>query len=374
MRREMPVRLVRIVQQGNGYRRYPLPPEWSEPLAKLEPAGKSASAPTAPALAPAIDELLGLLNGREQLLLHHRWVQGDTLERTGEQLGGITRERVRQLEARATKRFRANYALLARYEDWLAGRGLCVAAVPDCKSEVWPQASGDDLWRFMVRALSAVTHQKFETHELDDGVWVLRNESCCTERLRTLFEQEPRFRTVAEVARKLGVSAGDLKLAAGFEPQLVHHQGGLLGWRRWNNADRLIALARYLAGNGVSTWHFSQMAGALTRIWPDRFEGITGRDVLGIVSRPGLDLFQNAGRNGVWQLREVGDGHRSNRAAVLALLAETGEPLDLNEIMARLTRVARPATIQALLARDEAFQLTPTGKYTASDTLPRLRS
>lgn len=374
MRRWMPVRQVRIVQQGNGYRRYPLPREWSEPLTRLELTTGSAAAPAAPSLAPAIDELLGLLSERERQLLHFRWVQGDTLEQTGVHLGGITRERVRQLEARATKRFRANYALLARYEDWLAGRGLCVAALPNCRSRIWPQATGDDLWRFMVRALSAVTHQKFETQELQGGIWVLRNESCCTERLRALFEQDPRFRTVGEVARRLGVTANDLRLAEGFEPQLVHHQGGLLGWRRWNNADRLVALARYLADSGIRTWHFSQMAGALAQIWPERFEGITGRDVLGIVSRPGLDLFQNAGRNGVWQLREVGDGHRNNRDAVLALLAETGEPLALSEIMARLSRVARPATIQALLARDEAFRATPSGKYTVNGSVPALRS
>ncbi len=362
-----------MVQQGKGYRRYPLPPEWSGPLSKLEPAAASQAVPAAPKLAPAVDELLGLLNERERSLLHRRWVEGDTLERTGEFLGGITRERVRQLEARATRRFRANYALLARYEEWLAGRGLCVAALPDCRSQIWPEASGDDLWRFMVRALSAVTHQKLETHELEEGVWVLRSDSCCTERLAALFEQEPRFRTVGEVARRMGVTAGDLRLAAGFEPQLVHFRGGVLGWRRWNNADRLVALARFLADNGIRTWHFSQMASALIRIWPDRFEGITGRDVLGIVSRPGLDLFQNAGRNGVWQLREVGDGHRNNRDAVLALLAETDEPLALDEIMARLTRVARPATIQALLARDEAFRLTPAGKYTVRAAPQALR-
>lgn len=363
-----------IVQQGNGYRHYPLPVDWSELLSKLEPASNSGSAPSAPALTSAVDGLLGLLSERERTLLQHRWVQGDTLERTGEHLGGITRERVRQLEARATKRFRANYELLARFESWLAGRGLCVAALPTGRSDIWPQASSDDLWRFMVQALSAVTHQKFETQELGEGVWVLRNESCCTERLRTLFEDEPRFRTVSEVARGLGVTATDLKLAAGFEPLLAHHRGGLLGWHRWNNADRLVALARYLADSGIHTWHFSQMASALLRIWPDRFTGITGRDVLGIVSRPGLDRFQNAGRNGVWQLREVGDGHRNNREALLALLAETGKPLGLEEIMARLTRVPRLATIQALLARDDAFRLTAGGKYTVSDTLAVIRS
>lgn len=352
------------MQQGTGYRQYPLPGDWNIPLLRLEPAQVPAAAPTAPAITPAIDRLLGVLSEREQAVLHYRWVQGETLERTGEHLGGITRERVRQLEERARKRYRANHELLEPFAQWLAGRGLCVAALPESSSRVWPEATSEELWRFMVHALSAVLHQKYETLRLEDDIWVLRSEACCSERLRVLFETEPRFRRVGDVARSLGVEPGDLKLAVGFEPQLVHFQDGLLGWRRWNNADRLLALAWYLAENGIRTWHFSQMATALAMIWPERFADMTGRDVLGIVSRPGQQEFQNAGRNGIWQLSAMGDGYRNNRDAVVAVLNQAGTPLTVDQIMKRLERLARPATIQALLARDDTFVHVRGGRYT----------
>ena len=346
-----------------GYKEYPLPDSWAPLLAGLQPARTSSSLPMAPELSATLDNLLELLTERERTVLHCRWVKGETLERTGERLGGITRERVRQIEARAILRFRENHGLLSKLLSWVDARALCVALLRDSRATVWPDLSAEELWCFMVRVLAAVTHMKYETRQIQDGTWVLRADSCCTARLRLLFETEPRFRTVSDVAGQLGVSARDLEMARGFEPELLHHQGGLLGWSRWSNADCLVALAWYLADASIRTWHFSQMAQALAIVWPERFEQVSGRDVLGILSRPAFDDCQNAGRNGVWQLTAQGDGHRNNRDAVIALLAEAGRPLATAEIMAGLKRVARPATIQALLLRDEAFDVTESGEY-----------
>jgi RNA polymerase primary sigma factor len=56
-----------------------------------------------------IDELLGTLNEREQLVLRLRFglggVRAHTLEEIGERLG-VTRERARQIEAKALSRIR----------------------------------------------------------------------------------------------------------------------------------------------------------------------------------------------------------------------------------------------------------------------------
>lgn len=351
-------------RKSAGYKDYPLPKSWLELLATLKPASSHGALPKTPELSPVIDSILELLTERERAVLHSRWIKGETLEATGQQLGGITRERVRQIEARAVRRLRENHGLLGCFLRWVDARGLCVALLRDSQAAHWPDASKEDLWRFMVQALTAVTHLKYDTSRLPDGNWVLRADSCCTDRLRLLFEADPRFRSVEEVAGHLAVDPLELERAVGFEVALQHYSGGLLGWARWSNADCLVALAWLLADADINSWHFSQMAKALALVWPERFAGTSGRDVLGILSRPGFTACQNAGRNGVWQLTAVGDGHRNNRDAVVALLADAGRPLDSQEIMAGLRREARPETIQALLMRDSAFRLTESGDFT----------
>lgn len=355
--------MQQLQDRDRGYKDYPLPERFTTLLGGLQPAGPVGALPRSPELSDSIDRLLALLTERERTVLRSRWIGKETLERTGEHLGGITRERVRQIEARAIRRFRENHRLLAGFLRWIDARGLCVAQLRDTRAAHWPDASSEELWCFMVQALAAVTHLNYETRQLRDGTWVLRADSCCTARLRLVFEGEPRFLAVQEVAAILGVHEADLERAAGFEPLLQHYSGGLLGWARWNNADCLVALAWFLADGGIKTWHFSQMAKALAQVWPDRFEAASGRDVLGILSRPGFTACQNAGRNGVWQLTAKGDGHRNNRDAVIALLEAAGRPLCPTEIIGGLRRAARPETIQALLARDPAFAATPAGEY-----------
>ena len=351
------------MQKVNGYRDYPLPGGWEPFLAGLERAAAPAVLPPAPELTPLVDDLLGLLGERDRTVLWWRWIRGETLERTGQQLDGITRERVRQLEARAVKTLRANHRLIDGFRRWIDDRGLSVACLRPGRSRIWPTAAPAELWCFTVSVLRAVTRRDYETRNLDDDVWSLRCDTCCSDRLEALLAAEPRFRTAAEVADTLDVREDDLLLAVGFEPELVHHRGGHFSWQRWNNAECLAALAWFLLEHGVEAWHFSEMAKALALVWPDRFGEMTGRDVLGILSRPGFELFQNAGRNGIWQLTAAGDGHRSNRDAILAVLQEAGTPLPVSGISRRLKRSVRTETLQAILGRDDAFRLDADGRW-----------
>lgn len=355
------------LHSSNGYRDYPLPSGWETVLIQLKPAAPPGELPPAPELTPLVDELLGLLRERDRDVLWWRWIEGETLERTGGALGGITRERVRQLEARAVKTLRANHQVISGFRSWIDERGLCVACLRPGRSRVWPEATPAGLWCFMVSVLRAVTRRDYETRNLDDDVWSLRCDTCCSDRLAALFEKGPRITGADEVAETLDVNEDDLLLAVGFEPELVQHAGGWYSWQRWNNAECLEALAWFLFERGITSWHFSEMAKALGRVWPERFREMTGRDVLGIVSRPGLTVFQNAGRNGVWQLSAAGDGHRNNRAAILAVLEEAAEPLSVAEIRGRLKRSVRTETIQALLVRDSAFRAFADGSWGAAE-------
>lgn len=359
------------LQNVSGYRDYPIPAGWEALLGQLEPAEAPAELPPAPDLTPVVDGLLALLPARDREVLWWRWVEGATLESTGVPLGGITRERVRQLEARAVRTLRANDMLIAGFRTWIDERGLCVACLRPGRSRIWPGATPGQLWQFMVNVLRAVTRRDYETRNLDGPVWTLRGDTCCSDRLEALLTGEPRFRSSAEVARTLRVSEADLLLAVGFEPELAQHAGGWFSWQRWNNADCLTAVAWFLLEHGVESWHFSQMARCLGRVWPGRFGSMNGRDVLGILSRPGFDAFQNAGRNGVWQLSASGDGQRNNRDAILAVLEEAGKPLSAEDIRRRLRRSVRPETLQALLSRDSAFRAFADGSWGSSGVRER---
>lgn len=61
-------------------------------------------------LAEKVNELLGVLSPREELIIRYRWglVDGEihTLEEVGKRLGGLTRERIRQIEDKALQRVR----------------------------------------------------------------------------------------------------------------------------------------------------------------------------------------------------------------------------------------------------------------------------
>lgn len=294
-----------MTQVRQGYRDLPLPDDWLPFLAELQLHDFPGPVPRGPEIVPMVDELLALLTSRERTLLDWRWVRGETLGSTGEQLDGITRERVRQLEGRIVERFRGKPEVFVRLERWIAGRALCVAALRGSRSTLSPEATPAELWQLAVAALRAVTGRPYVTLELEHGGWVLYLDAGQSAILQRLFQTggPARWLRAREVADALGCSLEDLKLGHGFDSRLTCTVSSLVGWSRWNNAECLEALAGYLAERGVSEWHFSQMAKAMAAVWPGRFGAITGRDVLGIVSRPGADQFRNVGRSGVWCLQ-----------------------------------------------------------------------
>ncbi len=343
----------------NGYRDLPLPASWQEALAALRPVDTPQELPRAPEVAPLADHLLAMLDRRERKLLELRWLRGLTLEATGEQLDGITRERVRQLESRIISRFQAEAAAFQRLERWLDGRDFCVAQLRSSRSTVNPEAEPEDLWTFVINAYAVTCGRPYTTARLSHGAYVLYLNDNQSVRLVELFQDAPaaRWLPLAEVAAELGFRPADLWLGHQYDERILCTQGGLIGWVRWNNAQCLEAVAWHLADSGIGEWHFSEMAKALAAVWPDRFGSMTGRDVLGIVSRPNCERFQHAGRNGVWRLAARGDGHRTNRDAVIALLADADKPLPLEAIVKGLNRPVRQATIQALLLRDPAFRV-----------------
>ena len=72
-------------------------------------------------LKEKIDQTLGVLDQREQKILRLRFGLGQTSNHTLEEVGqelGITRERVRQLEARALKKLKGNDRTRGLVEFW----------------------------------------------------------------------------------------------------------------------------------------------------------------------------------------------------------------------------------------------------------------
>jgi RNA polymerase primary sigma factor len=72
-------------------------------------------------LKEKIDQTLGVLNRREQRIIRLRFGLGQSTDHTLEEVGqelGVTRERVRQLEARALKKLKGNDRIRGLVEFW----------------------------------------------------------------------------------------------------------------------------------------------------------------------------------------------------------------------------------------------------------------
>jgi hypothetical protein len=112
-------------------------------------------------------------------------------------------------------------------------------------------------------------------------------------------------------------------------------------------------------------WHFSQMARALELVAPELFPKLIGRNVAAVLSRPDVTCFEYAGRKGCWRLKQYGDGHIDNRAAIQAVLDAADMPLHSAEIQRRLRpgRDIAQGTIVALLDREPEFRAWKGGVY-----------
>lgn len=127
-----------------------------------------------------------------------------------------------------------------------------------------------------------------------------------------------------------------------------------MGLSTWLKPASLEALAFALANQGFDEWDYSEIAQALRIVFPHQFATTMSRTIASMLTRPEASAFQHAGRNGIWQLRTIGDP--DSQAAVTALLQTQDLPLPATAIHQKLERNLPLGTVEALLARAADFK------------------
>jgi len=142
---------------------------------------------------------------------------------------------------------------------------------------------------------------------------------------------------------------------------------GEIGCRKWSIVKLIEALAWELADKlDIYYWHFSEMREALKYLFPARCGKISVRHVESrLTSSP--DKFQPAGSNGYWQLTNFGDGHHTNKDAIISIFHSAADTsLHYKQVIKELGEMGRRVnekSIYALLHRDEAFEKLGRGRF-----------
>jgi len=345
----------------------PLPEEWLPVLRRLRPCSFQLKRPKAPSPAKLIGVALEPLDEREQYVVFARFGHGKTLEQIGESFD-ITRERVRQIEKKALKKIGSFapgfFDVLNTFLEQIGRSGFIVADLDDGRSQRFVNATPAELWLCCLKIYVKVTSKPVATAPIKIGSWITYHpRRVKTRSLKLYLEEKCRFIALEQAARHLDIEAYDLAHGWSFFEDIYLTAGGLLGSCSWSILSFMEAAAWELAQEGFTEWHFSQMAKALKFVYPERFSQIINRNVAAALSRPDSTAFQLTGQKGRWQLKELGDGYKSNREATIAVLRKSGIALHYTSIHKRLKRSVRLGTVCALLERDNAFKGYGDGIY-----------
>lgn len=330
-----------------------IPHDWLAATERLRPLRLRLKGRHSEPLAQAASALLAALPERERSFCWQYYGQGKTLEAIGQLHGNLSRERVRQLLARSATR-----AETLAFGTAL-GEGGAAPTLLDTRRlqyQALTQASSDELLGLCLGLHQAAAKRQRQSAwhgtRLTEGVWLLSAKAPPdARRLRELMRSPARFRSAGDIAAPLGLSTPEVEAMLLAEPSLRRTQGGFYGDLTWSRAELMEAAAHLLSGAGITQWHYSQLGKAAAVF--DHRQATSARNLAALMARPGLQsVFMPAGSGGHWCLKKDGDGHRSNRDAVLAVLREAGRPLHVREVTRRLQRTVPEASLYALLQRD----------------------
>lgn len=348
-------------------------------LARLRPCRTLPTARPLPSLGHLIDTALLPLDDRQRQILWGRLGLGLTLQELGD-LHGVTRERVRQIEKTTQKKLLQNPRVrLVLGGVWAAFEraGTLLIDVSGASSQVFGQATPDQLWNFVCALWEFSRPGNFTAVRLEAGLWLYRVGALPgTPQLNAALSgpsqggpsqggpsqggpsQPARFLNAATLADLLDTGEADLLTFWPACPRLAFTAGELFASQSWTLPQWTEAVAAELAAAGFPEWHFSEMARALEQVAPQHYSELIGRNVAAAISRPDVTAFEYAGRKGCWRLKAYGDGHADNHAAIRAVLDAHDLPLHTRELQERLNVLGRDiaaATIYALLDRENEF-------------------
>ena len=351
-----------IIPQGKSklgrYRSMPVPSEWFDYLRPCQVFSGPLKAPLAPDLWGLLNLYLSDFNKRlvEVFKLRSGLYDGRvwTLEEVGQKLG-VTRERIRQIEKKINQDKLGRELRQAAWVDFreVAERSVWVFRLAGDAKTRWP-------YSFVAKTYGC------ELVELKTGCWAILRPHLKTNTLTIQIREQPRFYTLEEAEPLTTLNAYELIHTCSAMDGLFVTRGGLIGSYKWTLLGWMQAIAGELAKNGVYEWHFSQMAKLLRWINPDEFGSIIDRNIAAALARND-SRFQNAGRDGVWRLENLGDGFADTKEAVLHILGKAKRSLHHTEIFAQLARPVRPETLTALLSREVEFLSLGEGHYALSD-------
>lgn len=347
----------RRAKLGN-YRSLPVPPEWFEFLWPCKIFKPRLKAPLAPDLWGPLNLDLVRYDSRLVEIFKLRFGLQDgrlwTLEEVGQRFG-ITRERVRQLEQKFLKRrlySNADQNVFSVIDEGLLRlkeRGVWVFRLAGGDQASWPYQYVAKLHRSMLISLPT-------------GCWAMVKPSFINNPLSVYIRERRVYLPLEEASKIGGLNSYEIIHACSAMDGLFITQGGLVGSHKWTLLEWVEVIANELAKNGVYEWHFSQMAKLMSWLNPEGYGSITERNVAAALARNEAQ-FQNAGRNGVWRLKSLGDGFTDTKEAVLHILEKAKQPLHHTEIYSQLARPVRPETLTALLYRELEFNNLGEGYY-----------
>jgi len=290
---------------------------------------------------------------------------------------GLTKQRVSIIEQRLFEavRTRAEADLghlerqFAQGETLLRLRGMS-------GSRLWPHATAEQQWRLLA---ALVPGGRFEFRPLPpDRVLCVPPGALNLAVAEQLLAAQPRFWPLAEVARVTGCAALALRCAPDLGSPLRVTRGGRLMHADWTRTDQMHAVALELRGAGVHEWHFSEMAHAVSLIWPER--PINHRQVGMVLSLAPAGLFTPGSKRGLWCLvTSPGEQARRDRPglceAMTAVLDASELPLTAEGIRARLgpERTHSTETVYSTLSAHPQFRLCGRGVFTLTGrALPKV--
>lgn len=347
------------------YADLPLPEAWQLTLSGLKPSRVLAAARPLPSLGVLVDACLALLSEKQAEMVWGRLGAEQTLQEVGD-AHQITRERVRQVVGKVTRTFLKDPRLrpvLDGVVQGLSRNGATLVDVTGAQSVLFPQATPEQLWRFVIGVWNGMQARQTSTHLIQRNIFLfcpipLPKES----HVRQLLCAEGSFLSLTQLAYSFNLTAAETERIAYAFPQLVRTSSGLYGHLSWTLPVLLKAVAEQLAHAGFTEWHFSEI-GKAAAVFNAEWGELSSRNVAAALSRTDVTFFESAGRKGYWRLRTVGDGHAGNRAAIRAVLEAADFPLHWSSIQGRLGRQVQEGTVTALLNREPEFEALGRGVY-----------
>ena len=260
------------------YKDLPLPEGWREILEGLEPLILPLEKPTLPISSAAISAALSSLNSQLLDVLVRRYHHRETLSAVAEATG-TSREAVRQLEQKALRIIRTKGEFMRPMRDLIRGcdeKGIAFYTLPELAFAPLSELDAAELWQFAFTLYAEINKTRCKSQPLPTGGWAIYD----SERFKTTSYEATRFLSLEEAASLLGVDGYDLVHSWALFDGLYLTRSGLIGNAKWRKIDCAHAVAWALAEQGVTEWHFSEIAKALDLVFPDKFQNTLGRNVI----------------------------------------------------------------------------------------------